>query len=219
MAAKLAQFGQAYPEQVECELIGGDVIKPDVCLVSHARATTKIARRGRKRRLLLQGGPELAVELRSPSNTRAEEALKRQKYFANGTLIVWDVLPDEHKILVWRPEDPGQSQEFGEGDLIDCEPLLPGWRRPVADFFNPDLSAEEVVGPAVQEWREEGRAEGQKQALQAVLVLQASSKFGQELPADRAARLNQYTVEQLTGLALSLTASPGLAEWLATFPD
>ena len=226
MAAKLARYGQAYPDQVECQLKKGDIIKPDVCLISTTRATTKIARRGRRRRRLLQGGPELAVELRSPSNTRAEEELKRQKYFANDTLIVWDVLPEEHKILVWRPEDPTVSQEFGEGDIIDCEPLLPGWRRAVADFFNKELTAEEVIGHTVQEWREasrteglvEGRSEGRKQALQEMILLQANSKFGQELPADIAVRVGQLSIEQLTGLAVTLATSPGLTEWLDTLP-
>jgi Uma2 family endonuclease len=43
--------------------------------------------------LVLQGGPDLVVELRSPSNTRPEEKRKRPQYFDNGTLIVWDVDP------------------------------------------------------------------------------------------------------------------------------
>src|ERR1700709_209947 len=68
MVARLIHFGQAYPDQVECELKGGDVIKPDVCMVSKERVKTRLAERGPDKRLLLQGGPELAVELRSPSN-------------------------------------------------------------------------------------------------------------------------------------------------------
>lgn len=231
MAAKLARYGQAYPDQVECQLKKGDIIKPDVCMISTDRARTRIARRGRRRRRLLQGGPELAVELRSPSNTRAEEELKRQKYFANGTSIVWDVLPEEHKILVWRVEDPAVSLELGEGDTIDCEPLIPGWRRSVADFFNLDLTAEDVIGPAtVQEWREEsravgveeghskgleeGRVEGQLQALREVILLQAQARFGQDLPADLAVRLETLDSAQLTALAVTLASGSDLPGWL-----
>src|SRR5438128_8487616 len=46
LIARWIGFGHAYPDQVECELVGGDVIKPDVCLVSDARVKTRLAERG-----------------------------------------------------------------------------------------------------------------------------------------------------------------------------
>ncbi len=215
LVARLVNFGQAYPDQVECELQTGDVIKPDVCLVSHIRVKTRLAQRGPDKRLILQGGPELAVELRSPSNTRAEERRKRRQYFDNGTLVVWDVDPKRQRIWVWRAETPEQRQEYRPEDLIDCEPLIPGWQRLTADFFSENLSAEQIAGQAAQLWRADERLN----ALREMLLLQASLKFGSNLPADLPDRLAQLDNEQLTGLVGSIATAATLSDWLATFPD
>jgi Uma2 family endonuclease len=222
MVARLMRFGRAYPDQVECELVGGDVIKPDVCLVSDERVKNRLAARGPDKRLLLQGGPELAVELRSPSNTRAEERRKRKQYFENGTSLVWDVDPKRKHIWVWHAETPDQHREYKGDDLIDCEPLLPGWRRRTADFFAQNLSAEEVTGQAAQEWRADERQKERRNTLCEMLLLTAGVKFGSDLPADRAddlaERLNRLNAEQLTALVASITTSATLDDWLASFP-
>ncbi len=219
MVARLIHFGQAYPDQVECELKGGDVIKPDVCLVSKEWVKSRLAERGPDKRLLLQGGPELAIELRSPSNTRAEERRKRKQYFDNGSLIVWDVDPKRKRIWVWRAETPDQHQEYKGDDLIDCLPLLPGWQRRTGDFFEENLSAEQIAGQAAQEWRAEERHKERHKALREVLLLQASLKFGPTLPADLEERLTRYDVEQLTGLVGSISNSATFSDWLVSFPD
>jgi DNA-binding TFAR19-related protein (PDSD5 family) len=100
--------------------------------------------------------------------------------------------------------------------------LLPGWKRKVSDFFNKDLSAEQVAGQAADQWREEGREAGReegKAALRAILERQARRRFGEAaLPHDLAARLEQYTVSQLTGLEESLADNPALEDWLDSFP-
>lgn len=219
MVARFMHFGSAYPDQVECELRGGDVIKPDVCLVSDERVKTRLAARGPDNRLLLQGGPELAVELRSPSNTRAEEKRKRTQYFDNGTSIVWDVDPKRKRIWVWRAETPDQHREYKGDDRIDCEPFLPGWQRRTADFFTQNLTAEEVAGQAAQAWR----ADAHLNALREVLMLQAGVKFGSELSVeladDLAERLARLDAAQLTALVASIAASPTLKDWLASFPQ
>jgi Uma2 family endonuclease len=215
LAARLVNFGQAYPDQVECELKTGDVIKPDVCLVSHKRVKTRLAERGPDKRLLLQGGPELAVELRSPSNTRAEERRKRRQYFENGTLIVWDVDPKRQRIWVWRAETPDQHREYRSEDLLDCEPLIPGWQRRAADFFAENLSAEQIAGQAAQQWRTDER----HRALSEMLLLQARLKFGPDLPPDLEDRLTQLDIESLTGLVASIATATTLSDWLAAFPN
>lgn len=223
MVARLIGFGRAYPDQVECELAGGDVIKPDVCLVSDERVKTRLAARGPDNRLLLQGGPELAIELRSPSNTRAEERRKRKQYFDNGTSIVWDVDPKRKRIWVWRVETPDQHREYKGNDLIDCEPLLPGWQRRAGDFFAQNLTAEEVAGQAAQEWRADERQKERLNSLREVLLLQAGIKFGSDLTPDLtddlAERLNRLDAAQLTALVASIATSPTLADWLASSPE
>lgn len=238
LAARALDWGQAYPDQVECKMfkpdlgdadkvepdeIKPDVVKPDVCLVSHQRAETLVepAKAGNKH-LMLRGGPELAVELRSPSNRRTEERRKRESYFANGTLIVWDVEPEKHKIWVYEATNPDQPKEYSEDDEITCEQFLPGWKRKVADFFTPRQNAEQIVGPQAQEWRAEseakGRTEGEFEAVKRILLRQSKRRFGAEnLPQDLETRLSGYNLEQLTDLADTIATSATLEEWLASF--
>ena len=41
MAARVVNFGQAYPDQFECLMINEDIFKPDVCLVRSYPPTSK----------------------------------------------------------------------------------------------------------------------------------------------------------------------------------
>ena len=289
IAVRFAGFGQAYPDMVECKLKTGNTIKPDVCVVSVERAVNRVKEEGPNNRLLLQGGPELAIELRSPSNSRAGEREKRRQYFENDTLVIWDIDPERGKVWVYEQERPGISiGPLEVDDLISCEQILPGWRRVVGDLFRENLSAEGIAGEAVGVWREQGReqglvegeaqgivkgreqglaegivqgreqglaegetrgreqgltegiargisegiakgreegiAEGQRAALRQVLILQAQVKYGAELGATFASsaeldsRLSGYSLEQLTGLIVSIATSPTLANWLNSFP-
>lgn len=232
IAARAANFAQAYPDQFECEMVSGDIVKPDVCLVSHERFKAKvIGRVPGKDHFLLEGGPELVVEIRSRSNTRKEEAAKRQQYFESGTLVVWDVEPEKQIIWVYEVENPEKAVEYKADSIISCERLLPGWRRTVKDFFTPELSAEQIVGEVAQQWRAEsraegraeglveGRAEGELAASRKILVRLAQRRFGAEnLPADFESRLNNYTSEQLDALVDSVATSATIEEWLASFP-
>ena len=80
----------------------------------------------------LEGPPALAVEVRSESDygpaSLAELAAKREDYFEAGTKIVWDVDPITEEIHVYRAESPDQPITFLSGQIVDAEPLLPGWR-------------------------------------------------------------------------------------------
>ncbi len=236
LAARAAGFGQAFPDQLECKMVSGNVVKPDVCLLSIARFNTEVvALDPKKEHLVLGGGPELVVEIRSPSNTRPEERRKRQGYFESGTLVVWDVEPKKHKIWVYEVAQPEVGREYKVGEEISCEQLLPGWKRKVADFFRRDLTAEQIVGEEAVKWRAEseqkgriegqaegeqkGRAEGELLTLRQIVLLQASSRFPTLNASDLETRLAGYNVEQLTLLATSLVTNVDLEQWLATLPD
>lgn len=219
LVARHSGFGQAYPDNLECLMANGDELKPDVCLISSQRFEEKVAPYAQEQRQVLHGGPELVVELRSPSNRRTKERRKRAKYFANNTSIVWDVDPKKQKIWVYEVENPEQGHEYGGNDVITCEKLFPGWKRNVADFFAKDLSVEEIVGEAADQWRtesrEEGRSEGEFEALRKTLLRLAKLKFGEtNLPADFETRLANFDKEQLNQLTDTVLTSPEAAEWL-----
>jgi Uma2 family endonuclease len=79
----------------------------------------------------LEGPPTLAVEVRSENDytpsALTELAAKRADYFEAGTRIVWDVDPVAECIHVYRAETPDQPTTFQHGQVVDAEPLLPGW--------------------------------------------------------------------------------------------
>lgn len=82
--------------------------------------------------------PQLAVEVVSP--TDKEPALRRKvaNYLAAGT-VIWVVQPVEREVEVYVPGLP--VQVFGVGAVLPGEPVLPGFRLPVAEIFPPHTDA------------------------------------------------------------------------------
>jgi len=178
LSARKAGFGQAVPDQAECLLRDGHVIKPDASLISWQRLQTASVPQGPNNRILLAVCPELVIESRSPSNRRKQEAMKRAQYFANGTEIVWDVDEANAVIYVYRATTPTRPLRYGKADEVECT-LLPNWRRRVADIFADHLSAEAVAGEVADAWREEGIEIGEARGLLAAIELGLELKFGQ----------------------------------------
>jgi len=87
----------------------------------------------------LDGPPALAVEVRSENDygpaAQAEFAAKRDDYFEAGTKMVWDVDPIAEEIHVYPAAASDQPITFGRGQVVDAEPLLPGWRVQVDWIF------------------------------------------------------------------------------------
>ena len=229
LAARHLGFGQTYPDQLECVMINGDTFKPDVSLISDANFDKLVqpVAPGREHKIF-KGGPDLVVEIRSPSNTRQEERRKRQIYFESGTQVVWDVDPKKQRMIVYEVENPDKGIEYPSKAEISCERLLPGWRRPVRDFFSKTLTAEDMAGDAAKQWRAEsraegealGRAEGELDAIRKIISRQLRLRFGLEfVPAELEARLRGYNGEQLTDLVDKLMVSSSLEEWQSHFPE
>jgi Uma2 family endonuclease len=78
--------------------------------------------------------PDLAVEILSPSNSRAEIEEKRREYFAAGTKIVWEVDPDARTVTVFT--DPTTPKVLTMADTLDGGAVLPGFTLSLADLFN-----------------------------------------------------------------------------------
>lgn len=227
-AARLVGFGQAYPDQLECVMAKGDVLKPDVCLISNDRFDSRVepVAEGLEHKVL-RGSPEFVVEIRSPSNRRSQERRKRKIYFENGAEVIWDVDPVNHKIWAYEVENPEIGREYNAEDEIACERFLPGWKRKVSDFFDKYLTAEQIAGAAVDKWRsegyaageEKGREEGERSALTKLILRQAGRRYADnELPSGLETTLGRFSSEQLTEIADAIATSPTLADWLANFP-
>jgi Uma2 family endonuclease len=84
-------------------------------------------------RSFIPGAPDLAVEILSPSNTRAEIDERLRDFFASGTQIAWIINPDTECVEVCHA--PDKRKLLGSGADLDGEHLLPGFRYPIADLF------------------------------------------------------------------------------------
>jgi Uma2 family endonuclease len=82
----------------------------------------------------LEGAPDLAVEILSPSNTVEEIHDKLVEYFDNGAQLVWVIHPKEHYVLVYR-SSVQPDRLLKSTDLLDGEDIIPGFTLPVANLF------------------------------------------------------------------------------------
>ena len=108
------------------------VLGPDVAFVKRERVPDPLP--GRFMPLM----PDLAVEVRSPSNTYAELRDKARIYLENGTTIVWIVLPELQEVEVCRLDADGDfsSRVLGINDSLSGEELLPGFELELSRLFS-----------------------------------------------------------------------------------
>jgi Uma2 family endonuclease len=110
-------------------LVPGLMRAPDVSFI--ARGRLKRYKKGGARYPSI--GPDLAVEVYSKSNTRAEIARKMDEYFAAGTRLAWVVDPKTETVRVHR--EPRKFVVLQVGDALDGGDVIPGLRIPVQDLF------------------------------------------------------------------------------------
>jgi Uma2 family endonuclease len=81
----------------------------------------------------LEGAPDLAVEVLSPSNTAAQMRRKMAEYFSVGCRVVWIVDPIHKSLVVHRPD--ANPVILTEDDTLTEEDLLPGFSLSVREIF------------------------------------------------------------------------------------
>jgi len=77
--------------------------------------------------------PDLAIEVLSPSNTKAEMSRKRIEYFHSGVQLVWIVDCVDRSVAVYT--SPDAVRVLTEEQTIDGGTVLPSFEAKVADFF------------------------------------------------------------------------------------
>ncbi len=77
--------------------------------------------------------PDLAIEVLSISNTKAEMERKRGENFAAGVRLIWEVEPDDRTVAVFRPD--GTSTLLDASQTLDGAVVLPGFRLHLAELF------------------------------------------------------------------------------------
>ena len=110
-------------------LVAGLLRAPDVSFLARGKLTRY--KRGGQR--FPSVAADLAVEVISKSNTKAEIARKLDEYFAAGTRLAWVVDPKTQTVRVHTA--PRESAVLGLDGVLDGGDVLPGFRLPVRDVF------------------------------------------------------------------------------------
>jgi len=111
------------------QLLDSTVRAPDVAFVSRERLPE-----GRIPAEAFPAlAPDLAVEVLSPGNTKAEMSRKRIEYFHSGTRLVWMVDCANRSVAVYT--SPSAVRVLNEEDAIDGGDVLPGFTHAVSEFF------------------------------------------------------------------------------------
>lgn len=78
--------------------------------------------------------PDLAVEVLSESNTRAEIELKLDHYFQTGVRAAWVIDPKSQSAVVYASRI--RSKEIGITGELTAPKVVPGFRLPMRDLFS-----------------------------------------------------------------------------------
>lgn len=106
-----------------------DFVSPDVSFIAKGRL------QGQKRppKKFLDGAPDLAIEVLSPSDTVEALHDKIVDYFNNGCRLVWVINPEERVALVYHSAQPDQL--LRAEDRLSGEDVVPGFSLPVNELF------------------------------------------------------------------------------------
>ena len=126
------RLGQVTPGDVMFRLERNpDTLRqPDVAFVRTDRLPPR-----EQRRSYSPVVPDLAVEIRSPSNTVQELAAKVADYLRTGVRLVWVVDLDTQTVTVHTPDTATAPLTLSVHDEITGAAMLPEFRCPVAAFF------------------------------------------------------------------------------------
>jgi Uma2 family endonuclease len=124
------QLGRAVTETLFEIPHSGNDRKPDVAFVSFQRWA---ADRPVPRVNAWPVAPELAVEIISPTDKAFDVIEKVQEYFKGGVRQVWHVYSHIEQVFVF--DSPTTVRVLTRADELTAEPLVPGFRMPMAELF------------------------------------------------------------------------------------
>ena len=104
----------------------GDVLNPDVCYISNERLPQKPPREA-------PVPPDLAVEVKSPTDRIRALRAKAEKYIAGGTKLVGLVFPEEQVVEVYVPDK--DVIPVGIDGVLEGGEVLSGFTLKVSDVF------------------------------------------------------------------------------------
>lgn len=138
IAIRLGRYLDIFAEENNLGIVTGEtgyhppddrynLLLPDVAFISFGRAPDPFPDK------LVPVMPDIAVEIRSPSNTLAEMREKAQRYLRLGSTLVWIILPNDQKVEVHQTQMPVKTLELG--DSLSGEDVLPGFELELRRLF------------------------------------------------------------------------------------
>ena len=121
-------LGRVFAAETGFKLGPRRVRAPDVAFVRAERLAAGIPRK------FLEGAPDLAVEVVSPSDTWPEVEAKVEDWLTRGARSCWVVDPKTRLVVIHHPS--GQVTRLSDKALIKDEEVLPGFSAPVAEVFD-----------------------------------------------------------------------------------
>lgn len=100
---------------------------PDVCFVRSDRLPAADARG------FYRGAPELAIEVLSPDDSRAEVDEKVDDYLSAGTSLVVVLDPHRRRATIHRPH--GDPITLTATETLDLHPVVSDFRVPLSEIF------------------------------------------------------------------------------------
>jgi Uma2 family endonuclease len=102
------------------------IFMPDVAYVSYER----LGAEPRREALV---APDIAIEIKSPSDTKRALRKKMEIYIANGTKIAWLIFPDEQIVEVYTQHDDVIT--LGIDDVLSGSDVLPNFTLAIKDVL------------------------------------------------------------------------------------
>jgi len=110
--------------------VSGRVRIPDVCFTSFDRLPGGKA----SREPISSIAPDLAIEVLSDSNTKAEFSQKLKELFQSGTRLAWIFDPQKKSVEVYLAAE-GPQQTLQINDSVDGGNVLPGFQLSLKEVF------------------------------------------------------------------------------------
>jgi len=122
-------LGEVHVAPLDVVLADTVVVQPDIMFISNDRASVITEPN-------IQGAPDLAIEILSPSDPNRDRVRKREIYERHGVGEYWLVDPDARNVTVLTLRDGAYLTAgiYGEGDTLTSL-TLPGFTLNLADLF------------------------------------------------------------------------------------
>ncbi len=123
------RVGKVYAAETGFLLARGPdtVLAPDIAFVQQCRVPAS------RSRGFFVGAPDLAVEVRSPADTRRALRQKARCWLDHGVRLVWLVDPERASVTAWPCG--GSASDLTAQDVLTGGDVLPGFAVPVRAIF------------------------------------------------------------------------------------